>query len=222
MEINVKLDRNFTTEYNRLQKEYGSEIARLNGFDNRQLSYTDFIDNFIDKDTVADSSIDGNSNVSHKDIVTLEREMPKPHEKLLAFNKIFYEINKKFGLKAANDWLKAEWLGKLYMHDANSSTLRSYCFSYDLKYLAEKGLYFIEGQNACQAKHLTTFVDFVKEFVSFACNRTSGAVGLANIIPYMFYFWRKDVESDYLGIKTSHSEKYYARQNFQRFIYAVM
>lgn len=221
MEINVKLDRNFTTEYNRLQKEYGSEIARLNGFDNRQLSYTDFIDNFIDIDTVADSSIDGNSNVSHKDIVTLEREMPKPHEKLLAFNKIFYEINKKFGLKAANDWLKAEWLGKLYMHDANSSTFRSYCFAYDLKDLAEKGLYFIEGQNACQAKHLTTFVDFVKEFVSFACNRTSGAVGLPNIIPYMFYFWHQDVESDYLGIKTSHNEKYYARQNFQRFIYAV-
>ena len=221
MEINVKLDRNFTTEYNRLQKEYGSEIARLNGFDNRQLSYTDFIDNFIDIDTVADSSIDGNSNVSHKDIVTLEREMPKPHEKLLAFNKIFYEINKKFGLKAANDWLKAEWLGKLYMHDANSSTFRSYCFAYDLIDLAEKGLYFIEGQNACQAKHLTTFVDFVKEFVSFACNRTSGAVGLPNIIPYMFYFWHKDVESDYLGINTSHNEKYYARQNFQRFIYAV-
>lgn len=221
MEINVKLDRNFTTEYNRLQKEYGSEIARLNGFDNRQLSYTDFIDNFIDIDTVADSSIDGNSNVSHKDIVTLEREMPKPHEKLLAFNKIFYEINKKFGLKAANDWLKAEWLGKLYMHDANSSTFRSYCFAYDLKDLAEKGLYFIEGQNACQAKHLTTFVDFVKEFVSFACNRTSGAVGLPNIIPYMFYFWRKDVENDYLGIKTSDNERYYANQNFQRFIYAV-
>lgn len=221
MEINVKLDRNFTTEYNRLQKEYGSEIARLNGFDNRQLSYTDFIDNFIDIDTVADSSIDGNSNVSHKDIVTLEREMPKPHEKLLAFNKIFYEINKKFGLKAANDWLKDEWLGKLYMHDANSSTFRSYCFAYDLKDLAEKGLYFIEGQNACQAKHLTTFVDFVKEFVSFACNRTSGAVGLPNIIPYMFYFWRKDVENDYLGIKTSNNERYYANQNFQRFIYAV-
>ncbi|MBR4589044.1 MAG: hypothetical protein IKO36_00125 [Bacteroidaceae bacterium] len=71
------------------------------------------------------------------------------------------------------------------------------------------------------AKHLTTFVDFVKEYVSFACNRTSGAVGLPNIIPYMYYFWKKDVDNDYLGIKTSHNEKYYARQNFQRFIYAV-
>ena len=37
----------------------------------------------------------------------------------------------------------------------------------------------------------------------------------------MFYFWKKDVESDYLGIKTSGSEIAYAKQNFQRFIYAV-
>lgn len=221
MKINIDLVKNFVSQYNKLQSEFGTEIARLNGFDDGQLSYTNFIDNFVDEDTVADASIDGNSNVSHKDIVTLEREMPKPHSKLLAFNKIYYEINKKFGFKIANDWLKMEWIGYLYMHDAPSSTFRSYCFAYDLKDLAEKGLYFIEGQNPEPAKHLTTFVDFVKEFVSFACNRTSGAVGLPNIIPYMFYFWKKDVENDYLGIKTSGNEEYYARQNFQRFIYAV-
>lgn len=221
MKIDIKLIKNFVSQYNKLQAEFGTEIAKLNGFDDGQLSYTDFIDNFIDEDVVADSSIDGNSNVSHKDIVTLEREMPKPHSKLLAFNKIYYEISKKFGFKTANDWLRMEWMGKLYMHDAPSSTFRSYCFAYDLTDLAEKGLFFIEGQNPEPAKHLTTFVDFVKEYVSFACNRTSGAVGLPNIIPYMFYFWKKDVDQDYLGIKTTHNEKYYARQNFQRFIYAV-
>jgi len=201
--------------------KYGTDIALLNGFNDEQLSYTDFIDQFVDKDTVADSSIDGNSNVSHKDIVTLEREMSKPHSKLLAFNKIYYEIQKKYGFKNANRWLEAEWIGQLYLHDAPSSTFRSYCFAYDLKDLAEKGLYFIEGQNACEAKHLITFVDFIKEFVSFASNRTSGAVGLPNLIPYMFYFWKKDVDEDYMGIKTSGTSEYYAKQNFQRFIYAV-
>lgn len=221
MDINIKLVKNFVCQYNKLQSEFGTDIAKLNGFDDNQLSYTDFIDNFVDEAVVADSSIDGNSNVSHKDIVTLEREMPKPHSKLLAFNKIYYEISKKFGFRTANDWLRYEWTGLLYMHDAPSSTFRSYCFAYDLKDLAEKGLYFIDGQNAAPANHLTTFVDFVKEFVSFACNRTSGAVGLPNIIPYMFYFWKKDIDSDYLGIKTSGNEKYYAKQNFQRFIYAV-
>lgn len=221
MKININLMKNFVSQYNKLQEEFGTCIAFLNGFDDPQLSYTDFINNFIDKDVVADASVDGNSNVSHKDIVTLEREMPKPHAKLLAFNKIYYELTKKYGFKVANEWFRMEWMGMLYMHDAPSCTFRSYCFAYDLKDLAEKGLYFIEGQNPEAAKHLTTFVDFVKEFVSFTCNRTSGAVGLPNIIPYMFYFWKKDVEEDYLGIRMSHNEKYYAKQNFQRFIYAV-
>ena len=222
MNVNIRLSKNFTSQYNRLQEEYGSEIARLNGFDDNQLSYTDFIDNFIDKqNNVADASIDSNANVGRKDIVSLEREMPKTHSKLLAFNKIYYDMQKMFGFNTANEWLSMEWVGKLYMHDAPSSSFRHYCFAYDLKDLAEKGLYFISGQNPCPAKHLTTFVDFTKEFVSFACNRSSGAVGLPNLIPYMFYFWKKDVDNDYLGIRTSNSEKYYARQNVQRFLYAV-
>ena len=220
MNINIRLNKNFTTQYNRLQEEFGTDIAEINGFDDEQLSYTNFIDNFVDQSTVADASIDGNSNVSHKDIVTLEKEMPKPHEKLLAFNKIYYEIQKKYGFQTANEWLRAEWVGQLYMHDANTTSFKHYCFAYDLKDLAEKGLFFIKERNAKPPKHLITFVDFVKEYISFACNRSSGAVGLPNIIPYMFYFWKKDVDSHYLGINESNA-KDYAKQNFQRFIYAV-
>lgn len=222
MDINVHLKKNFVTQYNKLQAEYGTDIARLNGFDDDQLSYTDFIDNFIDTKVVADASIDGNSNVSKKDIVTLLNEMPKPHRKLLAYNKIYYEMQKHFGFKAANDWLRAEWIGQLYMHDADTSTFKHYCFAYDLKDLAEKGLYFIGAPfNPEPAKHLTTFVDFVKEFISYASNRSSGAVGLPNLLPYMFYFWHKDIEEDYLGVASSGNAEKYARQNFQRFIYAV-
>ena len=222
MNINIQLIKNFVTQYNKLQEKYGTEIAKINGFDDDQLSYTDFIDNFIDEKNVADSSIDGNSNVSHKDIVSLLAEMPKPHEKLLAFNKIHYELQKKYGFKVANDWLEAEWVGKIYMHDANTSTFKHYCFAYDLKDLAEKGLYFIGNNfNAEPAKHLTTFINFVKEFIGYASNRSSGAVGLPNLIPYMYYFYRQDVNSDYMGIKTTHNEQKYAEQEFQRFIYAV-
>ena len=36
----------------------------------------------------------------------------------------------------------------------------------------------------------------------------------------MFYFWKKDVDSHYLGINEDNA-KDYAKQNFQRFIYAV-
>jgi len=217
MDIKVRLSKNFQTAYNRLSEKYGEEIAYLNGFGDKQLSYTDFIDNFIDKDTVADVSVDGNSNVGNKDMRTLMNEMPKPHRKLLAFNKIYYELNKKYGFKTANDWLEKEWTKALYMHDADTSTYVHYCFAYDLKDVAEKGLFFLNNFNAEPPKHLSTFVDFVKEFISFASNRSSGAVGLPNIIPYMYYFWKKDCDEGY----ATKSPDYYARQQIQRFVYAI-
>lgn len=216
MNINVRLNKNFVTNYNKMLDDYGEEIAKINGFSDQQLSYTDFISNFIDTDTVADASVDGNANVGQKDIVTLINEMPKPHQKLLAFNKIYYEINKKYGFKTANDWLRAEWDGHLYLHDANTSSFVHYCFAYDLKDLAEKGLFFIDNFNAEPPRHLETFVDFVKEFVSWTCNRSSGAVGLPNLIPYMYYFWKKDCEEN---IYTDNYKA--ARQQIQRLIYAL-
>ena len=150
MNLNIKLDKNFTTQYNKLQAEYGTYIARLNGFDDNQLSYTDFIDNFIDEKIVADASIDGNSNVRRKDIVTLLTEMPKPHRKVLAFNKIYCEYLKKYGFAAANDWLKREWVGQLYMHDGDTSTFKHYCFRGDTTFLTNEGIKTLkemEGKN---------------------------------------------------------------------------
>lgn len=216
MNINIELKKNFINAYNRMQNDYGEEMAKINGFSTGQLSYTDFIDNFINSDTVADASVDGNANVGQKDIVTLINEMPKPHQKLLAFNKIYYEINKKYGFRVANEWLRCEWDGHLYLHDANTSTFVHYCFAYDLKSLAERGLYFIENFNAEPPQHLETFVDFVKEFVSWTCNRSSGAVGLPNLIPYMYYFWKKGcAENLYTDCNRA------AQQEIQRLIYAL-
>lgn len=217
MNINIRLNKNFTTQFNKLLTEYGEEFAKLNGLSDTYLNYTDFIDNFIDKDTVADASIDGNANVGHKDIVTLLNEMPKPHRKLLALNKIYYEMNKKYGFKEANKWLTLEWTRALYMHDADTSTFKSYCFAYDLKDLAEKGLFFLEGFNSSPPRHLGTFVDFIKEYVSFATNRSSGAVGMPNLIPYLYYFWDRDIKNGYY----TETPERYAKQHIQRLIYGL-
>ncbi len=216
MDINIKLDKDFSNQFDRLIKEYGEDLARLNGFGEKQLDYTEFIDNFIDSKVVADASIDGNANVGHKDIVTLENEMSKPHSKLLAFNKIFYELKKKYGFQTAKQWLEEEWVGKFYLHDSNSSSFRSYCFAYDLTKLAKEGLFFIKNFNNLPPKHLNTFTDFVGEYVSWACNRSSGAVGLPNFLVYSFYFWKKDCESGY----TSNPEQL-RDQEFQRIIFKL-
>ena len=218
MNIDIKLDKDFSTHIQYLSRKYGTHITTLNGLEDEQINYTSFIDNFIDKQNVADASIDGNANVGHKDIVSLEHEMSKPHAKLLAFNKIYHEIKKKYGFKAANKWLEEEWVGDFYLHDAPSTTFKPYCYAYDLKRLVDEGLFFITNFNNKAPEHLTTFIDFVGEFVSWNCNRTSGAVGLPNFLIYAFYFWKHDKETGYLGI--TDWEKY-RDQAFQEIAYRL-
>ena len=359
MKINVKLDKDFTREFYDLYYQHGTSLAALNGFGESQLDYTDFIDNFVDEDTVADASIDGNANVGHKDIVSLENEMSKPHSKLLGFNKIFYELKKEYGLSVAQRWLRAEWTGLFYLHDAYNTTYKPYCFrgdtkiltkqgirrldelvnkeiyvlgknhgwepatvkhfgkdilwkltlerygvrrdifvtgnhkwfvqaisryvvmeteqlepgmqipynefgqensyeaspwvvksvvntgieddvycavvpgsqsftldgnilthncyAYDIEDLIHKGMYFVDNFNAQPPQHLVTYTDFVSEFISWCCNRTSGAVGVPSFLIYSYYFWQKDIKSGFY----QKSPEYYRDQEFQRIIYKL-
>ena len=216
MDVNIKTGKNFTTAFNKVVDKYGEEFEILNGFHNSQMNFSDFIEGFIDKN-MADVTIDANANASHKDIASLLAEKGKSHDKLFAFNKIFYEMNKKYGLADAREWLEDEYSGAYYLHDAPSATYKPYCYAYDLTRLAKEGLFFLNNYNSEAPKHLTTFLDDVIEFVSYMCNRSSGAVGLPNILVWSFYFWKKDCETGYY-IK---DKDYYLKQSFQKLIYRL-
>lgn len=215
MDIKVKLYKPFVISLNKLKEKYGETFERINGFHNENLNFTDFIDNFIDANTVADVTIDANSNSSTKDIRTLMSDMVKPHTKLLAYNKIFYEITKKYGVSIAEKWLESDYSGESYLHDASSGTFFSYCYAYDLEQIAEKGLFFIDRFKTGAPKHLTTFNDHVLEFVSYVSNRSSGACGLPSYLVYSYYFWYNDVKNNFY-LK---DPEYYREQCFQKFVY---
>ena len=217
MDININLDNDFEKKLTQLKSKYGEEITKINGFSNEQLDYTNFIDNFIDSDNVANATIDPNANASTKDIRGLLDEMNKPHSKLLSFNKIYYEIKKEHGKKMANKWLEDEFSGALYCHDAPSTSFYSYCYAYELQNLAEKGLYFLPKSNTTPAHHLTTFFAHMREFIVWVSNRTSGACALPSFFIYTYYFWKKDVEEGFY-LK---SPDYYRKQLFQQFIFEV-
>ncbi len=198
-------------------EKYGEEFLKLQGFDEATLSFTDFIEGFIDSDNVANTSIDANANIAQKDIVTLLSEMSKPDQKLLVFNKLYYEINKKYGYKIANEAMEAMWSYSLYMHDFNTATLVPYCFAYDIKPIAEKGLFFIQGYNAKPAKHLDSFIQILMEAIAFLSRRQSGACGLPNLIPYLYYYWSRDVAHGYY----TKDPETYKKQQIQALIHRL-
>lgn len=218
MKINIKTNKNFTTQYNKVIEKYGEEFELLNGLHDTQMNYGDFIDNFTkDNKNTADNTIDSNANVSSKDIQSLCKEKGKPHDKLIVFNKIFYELQKKYGIQTAREWLSLELGPYLYMHDAPSATYFPYCFAYDLSRLAKEGLFFIDNYNNEPPRHLQTFLDDVIEYISFMSNRSSGACGIPDIIIWMFYFWKKDVENNYFLV----SPEYYLKQAYQKLVFRL-
>lgn len=216
MNIPLKMKKDFERAMTTLTEKYGEDFEFLNGFHETQLNFSDFIDSFVDKN-VADVTIDANANASSKDIRSLLSEKGKSLDKLFAFNKIFYELKKKYNLRTAKQWLETEYNGGFYLHDAPSTTYIPYCYAYDLTRLATEGLFFLKNYNAQAPKHLTTFVDDVIEYISYMSNRSSGAVGIPNILIWTYYFWKKDCQSGHYIL----NPKYYIKQTFQKLIYRL-
>jgi ribonucleoside-triphosphate reductase len=216
--IPLKVNKDFNKALSAVMEKYGEDFEILNGFAEKNVNFSDFIDAFTAKNTVtADVTIDANANASTKDIRALLNEKDKPLDKIFAFNKLFLELKQKYGLKTAREWLEQEYNGGFYLHDACTSTYMGYCFAYDLTRLAKEGLFFLKNYNNIPPKHLTTFLDDVIEFVSFMSNRSSGAVGIPNILVWTYYFWRKDVQQ---GFFTKDPDSY-LRQSFQKLIYRL-
>lgn len=216
MNIPLKMNKDFEKAMHSLNEKYGEDFDFLNGFHETQLNFSDFIDGFIDKN-VADVTIDANANASNKDIRSLINEKGKSLDKLFAFNKIFYELKKKYNLRTAKEWLECEHSGAFYLHDASTTTYIPYCYAYDLTRLATEGLFFLKNYNNQPPKHLTTFIDDVIEYISYMSNRSSGAVGIPNILIWTYYFWKHDCETGFF-IK---DHDYYIKQSFQKLIYRL-
>lgn len=208
---------NFVRYWDSLRTEYGIEFDFINGLHESQGSSSHFLNNFIDKDTVADATIDPNANVHHKDIRSFITEKCKSDDKQFALSKIFATMQKQWGLKEAKEWFKQEYTRGFYLNDAHTASYYPYCWANDLTRLAMEGLFFLDGYNNKPPKHLDTFIDDVIEFVGFLSNRQSGAVGLPNIIIWMYYFWKHDIETNYWEGNADR----YLKQYFQKFIFRI-
>lgn len=217
MEITLKLTKDFERCLDDLRKEFGEDFEYINGVHPSQLDFSEFLDNFVKQDTMADATIDPNANAHHKDVRSFMTEKGKSEDKLFGLNKIFLEIKKKWGLKTARQWLRQEYSRGFYLNDAASASYFPYCWANDFTRLAKEGLFFLNNYNNQAPKHLTTYFDDVIEFVSFLSNRQSGAVGMPNVLIWAYYFWKNDVNNGYY-LKDPET---YLKQNFQKFIFRL-
>ena len=217
MDIQLKLSKDFERFLEELKQKYGEDFEYINGLHPSQLDFSEFINNFVGHDTLADASIDPNANANTRDIRSFMTEKGKSEDKLFGLNKIFMEIKKMWGLRTAKQWLEQEFSRGFYLNDSTTASYFPYCWANDFTRLATEGLFFLQNYNNEAPKHLTTYFDDVIEFVSFLSNRQSGAVGMPNVLIWAWYFWKKDVEGGYY----MKDPEYYLRQQFQKFIFRL-
>lgn len=230
MEIKLNLNPDFERTLESLRTKYSSDFEYINGVHPSQLDYSEFLNNFVKNDTLADTTVDPNANANHKDVRSFITEKGKASDKLFGLSKIFSAIKKQWGIRTAREWLEQEYSKGFYLNDSSSASLFPYCWANDLTRLATEGLFFLNSSitvgdevidikryNNEAPKHLTTYFDDVIEFTSFLSNRQSGAVGLPNVIIWAYYFWKKDCENGYY-LKDPET---YLKQNFQKFIYRL-
>lgn len=233
MDIELKLNTDFERTLESLRTKYSSDFEFINGIHPSQLDYSEFLNNFVKAETMADTTIDPNANANHKDIRSFITEKGKPSDKLFGLSKIFNTIKKQWGIRTAREWLEQEYSKGFYLNDSSTASLFPYCWANDLTRLSTEGLFFLNDDtvitlengetltlkryNNQPPRHLTTYFDDVIEFVSFLSNRQSGAVGLPNILVWAYYFWKKDCDDGYY-LKDPIT---YLKQNFQKLIFRL-
>lgn len=217
MQIQLKLAKDFERFLEEMKSKYGEDFEYINGIHPSQLDFSEYINNFVVNDTLADTTIDPNANANNRDIRSFMTEKAKSEDKLFALNKIFMTMKKQWGLRTAKQWFEQEFSKGYYLNDSTTASYFPYCWANDFTRLATEGLFFLNNYNNQPPKHLTTYFDDVIEFVSFLSNRQSGAVGMPNILIWAWYFWKKDVEDEYY----MKNPDYYLRQQYQKLIYRL-
>ena len=129
MNIELKLTKDFERCLEELQNKYGEDFEYINGIHPSQLDFSEFIDNFVDKKTLADASIDPNANAYNKDIRSFMTEKAKSEDKLFGLNKIFSTIKKQWGLRSAKQWFEAEFSRAFYLNDSTTASYFPYCWA---------------------------------------------------------------------------------------------
>ncbi|WP_448374841.1 anaerobic ribonucleoside-triphosphate reductase [Fervidobacterium sp.] len=192
------------------------EFLELEGI-NWQLDVVKFTEHFFNNG-ILNSTIDANANVRSTNVYTYFNEVVKPWSKLYSIYYIYERMKRLFGTEDAQKFLRYELYGDVYLHDAHHSAFEPYCYAYSLRPIVEKGLFFIDSIKSVPAKHLSSYIQHVIQFVMFASNQQSGAVGLPDFFVWLAYFYKKDLES---GVIPKENATQYLHQHFQIFTYSI-
>lgn len=194
-------------------RNYGA-LATLDGI-GKQTDMVAFSKKFFGKADLitADVSVDSNANVDDTSIIAYEAEVPKPLFRVNAYYLLWKYGKKLFGKDRAEDLCRAQFYKDLYINDFHKFATSPYCFNFSCLDIVFMGLPFVNKIKSKPPKHLNSYVNQMIQFVTYASNSVAGAVGLADFLICLSYFYDKEIRKKITD--------YDVAQQIQSFIFSV-
>ena len=116
-------DEAFVALIERLRMKYPAELFLLEGIHETQLDINHMSREYFSSANrkgaaTADHSIDPNANVSGRDVITFNYEVPKPIMKLNSLFNLWNSVRKADSIEAADAVIEAELTGRIYINDS--------------------------------------------------------------------------------------------------------
>lgn len=179
-------DEAFCALLEKLRADYPAELFRLEGIHPDQLDINTVSRDFFKTSdrkgsATADHSIDPNANVSGRDVITFNYEVPKSLMKLNSLYNLWRTMKELYGQDEADHAIAQEIGGAIYINDVWDIG-RPYCFNFSTYDIALEGLKMGGRLTIDPPKSLNAFLRQVEQFTVYAANSTLGATGLADLL----------------------------------------
>lgn len=222
MKINYSYDHRFNRLMKELKRELPEEMFNLEGI-GKQLDLSQFSkDYFTTNTTVADVSVDSNSNVCDMSVTAYEAELKKPQQRLDSLYMLWKYSRKMFGSHTANRLVRRQIIGDFYINDFHGFSTKPYCFNFSTYDIHLMGSPFVNKIDCGTPKHLSSFMGHLANFVSYASNQMLGAVGLSDLFIVMSWYADKILTGEDSWMYASEEAKWKViKQEMQSFIYNV-
>lgn len=143
------------------------------------------------------SETDANANISMKNVVTLESEVPKVKNRTIQRARMKEKLNVMFP-NVAKQYEKDIEHHIIYIHDeASSAVPKNYCEAVSLYPLISNGIKDMDGVTPKIANHLYSFCGQFNNLVFLLSAQCKGAVAFGEFFNYFDYYCVKDYGEDY-------------------------
>lgn len=143
------------------------------------------------------SETDANANISMKNVVTLESEVPKVKNRIIQRARMKEKLNIMFP-EVARQYEKDIEHHIIYIHDeASSAVPKNYCEAVSLFPLVSNGIKDMDGVTPKIANHLSSFCGQFNNLVFLLSAQCKGAVAFGEFFNYFDYYCVRDYGEDY-------------------------